>query len=579
MTTVESRVVDPVTRRSSVNPVEVSETQMVEDALQHEEEEKMLEDEEIDSCEGEDLDEHILNAALVKSVVDSGVQSSQSQSSARYGLRRRRRPGDAVGDVETSPTLKPQVPAEASSSGRTATITNGRLSLVGPTVVTTLGDQQSQQAPTGGGVIQSSGGVDTGGGTKTNVPVSKESGERGSETSGEMRDQSTVQVKPDHQVSAGSAASRLAKPEAVPLTVNVFSKAQSRHQNAASSRESEVPLLVRVDQATQGVRVKVEDTKSNLQSVPRLKPEQAPVEKKVTISEPPTFQRNRIFSVDLDPGTFDFSDMAGDPTDMTRGDPDMPDLVGPVAPDDEGGDDLAIFKRDRAFSFEFFNFAGDDLLPAPPAAAPAPLPELPEAPVSEDVVSSRPRGESIIFDPTSFQDGGIHEKSAMLVTAAKKPEPPSSVGSSTVSRPAVPVPHVVAPPPPPPAAAAVPRSYPTPDVSMSNAVSGGGVSASIVSTSILDNGPVATLPSGLAMGNNANGNTPPTFQMELLNKDGRIGIYLPEDRRERIARFHAKRKMRIWRKRIKYDCRKKLADSRPRIKGRFVKRSDMDDEV
>jgi hypothetical protein len=66
--------------------------------------------------------------------------------------------------------------------------------------------------------------------------------------------------------------------------------------------------------------------------------------------------------------------------------------------------------------------------------------------------------------------------------------------------------------------------------------------------------------------------------MELLNKDGRIGIYLPEARRVRIARFHAKRKLRIWRKRIKYDCRKKLADSRPRIKGRFVKRSDLDDD-
>lgn len=90
-------------------------------------------------------------------------------------------------------------------------------------------------------------------------------------------------------------------------------------------------------------------------------------------------------------------------------------------------------------------------------------------------------------------------------------------------------------------------------------------------------GELATLPSALS-NNSANGTSPATFQMELLNKDGRIGIYLPEARRARIARFHAKRKMRIWRKRIKYDCRKKLADSRPRIKGRFVKRSDMEED-
>lgn len=85
---------------------------------------------------------------------------------------------------------------------------------------------------------------------------------------------------------------------------------------------------------------------------------------------------------------------------------------------------------------------------------------------------------------------------------------------------------------------------------------------------------MATLPSTL---NSGDAPSHTTFQMELLNKDGRIGIYLPEARKARIAKFHSKRKMRIWRKRIKYDCRKKLADSRPRIKGRFVKRSDMDE--
>ncbi|MGK3735525.1 MAG: hypothetical protein ACI90V_002366 [Bacillariaceae sp.] len=39
------------------------------------------------------------------------------------------------------------------------------------------------------------------------------------------------------------------------------------------------------------------------------------------------------------------------------------------------------------------------------------------------------------------------------------------------------------------------------------------------------------------------------FSMDLLNTDGRIGIYLPEARKVRIAQFHAKRKIRVWRKR------------------------------
>jgi hypothetical protein len=67
-------------------------------------------------------------------------------------------------------------------------------------------------------------------------------------------------------------------------------------------------------------------------------------------------------------------------------------------------------------------------------------------------------------------------------------------------------------------------------------------------------------------------------QKATLDKDDKIGIYSPEARKARIAKFHSKRKTRIWRKRIKYDVRKKLADSRPRIKGRFVKRSDKEDE-
>lgn len=51
----------------------------------------------------------------------------------------------------------------------------------------------------------------------------------------------------------------------------------------------------------------------------------------------------------------------------------------------------------------------------------------------------------------------------------------------------------------------------------------------------------------------------------------KIGSYSPQARKLRIQKFHEKRKNRTWKKSIKYDCRKKLADDRPRIKGRFVR--------
>jgi hypothetical protein len=54
----------------------------------------------------------------------------------------------------------------------------------------------------------------------------------------------------------------------------------------------------------------------------------------------------------------------------------------------------------------------------------------------------------------------------------------------------------------------------------------------------------------------------------------KIGIYLPAERIERLRRFHEKRKHRVYTKRIKYDCRKRLANASPRVKGRFVRKSE-----
>lgn len=56
----------------------------------------------------------------------------------------------------------------------------------------------------------------------------------------------------------------------------------------------------------------------------------------------------------------------------------------------------------------------------------------------------------------------------------------------------------------------------------------------------------------------------------------KVGAYTLEERAALVAKFHAKRGRRIWRKKIKYDCRKKLADKRPRLKGRFVTQEELE---
>lgn len=262
-----------------------------------------------------------------------------------------------------------------------------------------------------------------------------------------------------------------------------------------------------------------------------------------------------------------------------------------IASSDSPADDLPIFQgRDRAFSFEVFNFTGgDDLLPLTSESS-ASMPSTALFLVNEDAPVSRPRGDSIIFDPISFQEGGIHEKNALeKAVAQREVQPPIIVSSHFVG--AVPTPTLVASNTQVPSrplqrpAQSAPRGRPPVSAGGRNALSqsvrsapSGAPQGSSASPPCdgLDDSQTATLPSSL-VDDPMNPHNPALFQLDLLNKDGRIGIYLPDARKARIARFHAKRKMRIWRKRIKYDCRKKLADSRPRIKGRFVKRSDMDD--
>lgn len=275
------------------------------------------------------------------------------------------------------------------------------------------------------------------------------------------------------------------------------------------------------------------------------------------------------------------------------------------------------------------------MLPSPVVSSNV-LQPLALAPVNTEIQQRRPRGDSIIFDPSSFQDGGIHEKNALekarlkellpdagpqkqsqpshhplmhhvshieRLSAAKvasfpDQSPYQTVRPSTSIAPLRPLKNGFAlsastcassfiqnchPPSKTTRVVSNTKSKSASSVSKRNRRNSGsakhtGRPSSTNQNGLVGSDQIATLPSSLCTGMSSNGSqVPPTFQLDLLNKDGRIGIYLPEERKLRIARFHAKRKMRIWKKRIKYDCRKKLADSRPRVKGRFVKRSCMDE--
>ncbi|CAH9130298.1 unnamed protein product [Cuscuta epithymum] len=54
--------------------------------------------------------------------------------------------------------------------------------------------------------------------------------------------------------------------------------------------------------------------------------------------------------------------------------------------------------------------------------------------------------------------------------------------------------------------------------------------------------------------------------------------YSPQEKKERIQRYRTKRNLRNFSKKIKYECRKTLADSRPRIRGRFARNDNEDEE-
>ncbi|KAM3333564.1 hypothetical protein ACQJBY_028568 [Aegilops geniculata] len=59
----------------------------------------------------------------------------------------------------------------------------------------------------------------------------------------------------------------------------------------------------------------------------------------------------------------------------------------------------------------------------------------------------------------------------------------------------------------------------------------------------------------------------------------KVGRYSAEERKERVERYRLKRHQRNFTKKITYACRKSLADSRPRVKGRFARNGEAEAET
>ncbi|KAI0513632.1 hypothetical protein KFK09_009661 [Dendrobium nobile] len=71
-----------------------------------------------------------------------------------------------------------------------------------------------------------------------------------------------------------------------------------------------------------------------------------------------------------------------------------------------------------------------------------------------------------------------------------------------------------------------------------------------------------------------------TFDIPTMDDSNhKVGRASPEERKKKLDRYKSKRNARNFSKTIKYACRKTLADSRPRVRGRFAKNDEFSEVV
>ncbi|KAG6531340.1 uncharacterized protein LOC122040164 [Zingiber officinale] len=76
------------------------------------------------------------------------------------------------------------------------------------------------------------------------------------------------------------------------------------------------------------------------------------------------------------------------------------------------------------------------------------------------------------------------------------------------------------------------------------------------------------------------GDTAAVAMEDCSSSKDKVGLRLsPEERKEKIHRYMEKRNKRNFTKTIKYACRKTLADTRPRVRGRFAKLDERGEET